>query len=187
MRSSAQLATQPGGVYPPTGVAYHDGMDILTDPKTLPRSAKGLTALPDDTLIGVSVWAALQKVDRATVLRNRVRAAEHRTAGKPRPGDMPDETTKVGQSPVWTLGQYRAWEKSRPGAGVGGGRPKGSGRGRAPRTARLPLTCPHCGHKVTAADLANADTVADALALAEKAVGLRPGRRPGSPAGTADG
>jgi len=184
MRSSAQLATQPGGVYPPTGVAYHDGMDILTDPKTLPRSAKGLTALPDDTLIGVSVWAALQKVDRATVLRNRVRAAEHRTAGKPRPGDMPDETTKVGQSPVWTLGQYRAWEKSRPGAGVGGGRPKGSGRGRAPRTARLPLTCPHCGHKVTAADLANADTVADALALAEKAVGLR---RPGSPAGTADG
>lgn len=38
-----------------------------------------------------------------------------------RPGDLPEPDARFGRSPVWKLETLEAWERRRPGKGVGGG------------------------------------------------------------------
>lgn len=50
-------------------------------------------------------------------------ARANRRAGTPRPGDMPEPDRVFGRSPAWRRSTIQAWLDSRPGQGVGGGRP----------------------------------------------------------------
>ncbi|MEU6033988.1 hypothetical protein ABZ801_01120 [Actinomadura sp. NPDC047616] len=127
-----------------------DRVALLTDPDALPRDRE---EIPDDTLINLSVWAALQGVKKATVDSNRVRSEARRRAGEPKPGDMPPCDRTINKSPMWRMSTYRAWAASRPGKGAGAGRPKGTRKRIGPRKVALPVECPHCGHKITSADL----------------------------------
>ncbi len=147
------LTGDPGTVDVPGISPYPNPMDILTDATQLPKDP---AKLPGDTVIGIPVWAHLQGVSTATVHRNRVKADARRGTPEARPGDMPKEDGKFGNSPYWTMATYRAWEASRPGKGAGAGRPAGSGKGRAVRV-RLPAACPHCRQQITAEDIARAE------------------------------
>lgn len=155
---STTIAVRAAGTVDLPGDApYPIGMDIITDPARLPTNRDELS---DDAVIGIKVWAALQGVEVSTVNRNRTLADARRRGeagdaeaaekyGPVRPGDMPAEDGKLGNSPYWTVATYRAWEAARPGQGASPGRPVGSGRGPAVK-ATLPITCPNCAHVITA-------------------------------------
>jgi hypothetical protein len=132
-------------------------MELLTDAHDLPGD---WAKIPGDAYINSAVWAALQGISVGTVYRQRTLSESRRGTPQAKPGDMPRADAVVGNSPVWTMDTYRAWEASRPGKGAGAGRPKGSGKGRARRTARLPIRCPHCHERITARQLADASTEA---------------------------
>jgi len=146
---TAARAGVPGRVDLPGISPYPNDMEILTNASQLPADPR---SLPDDTVISIGVWAALQGVRPSTVHRNRVLAEARRGTDKAKPGDMPAEDGKLGLSPYWQLGTYRKWEAARPGKGAGAGRPAGTGRGRSVKV-KLPITCPHCQHEVTREDL----------------------------------
>lgn len=130
---------------------YPANMDLISTPDQLPKDR---STISDDTMITTPVWATLQGVKPSTVSRKLADAKLRRAAGESRPGDMPAEDARVGNSPVWTMKTYRAWDKQRPGIGAGGGRPKGSGvRGPTPRALHLPEACPHCGVQITGPDV----------------------------------
>jgi len=148
MTTAALVA--PGVLDTPGAVPYPDGMDIITDPAKLPADR---AKLPGDTLIGPAVWAALQRVELATVYRNHTLAGQRRTQGTTKRGDMPAPVQVIGQTPVWTVADYRAWAAARPGRGAGAGRPRRDGPPPVRQRVGLPVACPHCHHEITAADL----------------------------------
>lgn len=76
-------------------------------------TAKLLTLPQIAERIGVSV-------DSIRVYHQR--ASKNRRDGNVRPGDMPPPDQHFGRSPVWKLATIIAWERKRPGRGVGGGR-----------------------------------------------------------------
>lgn len=51
------------------------------------------------------------------------RAQHNRRIGNPRPGDLPEPDLIVAGRPAWTKETIETWTSSRPGKGVGGGRP----------------------------------------------------------------
>jgi hypothetical protein len=163
VRSPADPAAlaAPGMVSMPGADAYPTGMDMITDPGKLPADRK---TIADDTLINQAVWAALQGVELGTVYSNTTRSNKRRAAGNPKAGDMPAADETAGQTPMWRMSSYRRWEAARPGMGAGAGRPRGSARGSGPRVRRprveLPISCPHCKHEITAADLVGAKAAA---------------------------
>lgn len=146
---TATIEFAPAMVTMPGAYPYHDGMDIIPDPAALPEDR---AAIPDDTLITPSVWAELQGVTHGTVTHNKALHDRRRGTPDARPGDMPPASPhRIGQTPTWTMGAYRAWDASRPGKGTGAGRPVTRTE---PRTrVSLPISCPHCHHDITKADL----------------------------------
>jgi hypothetical protein len=132
---------------------YHNGMDVLTDPAELPAD---VDSIPGGTQIGPEVWARLQGVALATVYRNNTLAGQRRKVRAVKPGDMPEPARHIGQTPVWPMDAYRAWQASRPGKGAGAGRPRRPGGPAKRERASLPLECPHCHREVTSADLVKA-------------------------------
>jgi hypothetical protein len=139
------LAGDLGGLDSPGIPAYPVDMDITTDVTQLPKDP---AKLPADAVINAAVWAALQGVQIASVYRNKTKADARRGTAESRPGDMPAEDGKLGNSPYWTVKTYRAWDASRPGKGAGAGRPVGTGRGRAVKVT-LPFACPHCQEEIS--------------------------------------
>lgn len=130
---------------------YPANMDLISTPDQLPKDR---SKIADDTMITTPVWAKLQGVKPSTVSRKLADAKLRRAAGESRPGDMPAEDARVGNSPVWTMKTYRAWDKQRPGMGAGAGRPPGAGvRGPTPRALHLPEECPHCKLTITGPDV----------------------------------
>ncbi|MER6809961.1 hypothetical protein ABT299_11830 [Spirillospora sp. NPDC000708] len=130
-----------------------DGIIVLQDPAEIPADRD---AIPDEALINVDVWAALQGVKKTTVEANRSRHNARRGTPQAKAGDMPEESTTLGRVPFWRMATYRAWEANRPGKGAGAGRPAGTGGAyspRAPRTLQLPGNCPHCGQTIRRKDL----------------------------------
>lgn len=57
--------------------------------------------------------------------RNRRLAEEHADPSFVKPGDLPKPDNTFGRSPVWLPATIEQWLQSRPGRGVGGGRPVG--------------------------------------------------------------
>jgi hypothetical protein len=146
---TAILDFAPGMLTVPGAYPYHNGMDIIPDPAALPKDR---SAIPDDTLITPAVWAALQGVTPASVLSNKSKHDRRRGTPEARPGDMPPASRhRIGQTPTWTMGAYRAWDAARPGKGKGAGRPVTRTGPRARVT--LPISCPHCHHEITKDDL----------------------------------
>jgi hypothetical protein len=113
-------------------------MEIITDPTLLPEDR---AAIPDDTLINPAVWAKLQGVELSTVYRNNTMANKRRADGTSKAGDMPKADQTVGQTPMWFMSSYRAWDASRPGMGRGAGRPRKSTGPRERHRVELPITC----------------------------------------------
>jgi hypothetical protein len=136
-------------------------MEVITDPAKLPADP---SAIVDDTLISPAVWAALQHVELSTVYRNNTLARKRRAASILKPGDMPEPDETVGQTPMWLMSAYRAWDASRPGRGAGAGRPATRTGPRVRHRVELPISCPHCKHTITEADLAAAKKAADGKA-----------------------
>lgn len=131
---------------------YPNGVDktLLTDPADMPRDP---VEIGDDTLISVQVWARLQGVKPGTVFRNKTKSDQRRGTPDARPGDMPAAEQRVGQSPLWRMGTYREWVRTRPGRGHGDGRSR-TKQPKTPKTARLPIGCPNCGHEITGEEVA---------------------------------
>jgi hypothetical protein len=128
-----------------------DKISLLTEPGEIPEDR---ATIPDDTLINIYVWAALQGITKSSADSIRTRSNRRRKEGQPKAGDMPAEDQKIGPSPYWKMSTYRAWEKSRPGKGAGGGRPKGTKNPpRPPKVLKLPAACPHCHREIRSEDL----------------------------------
>lgn len=70
---------QPGRVDLPGPGVYPNGMELLTDPANLPRDR---SAIPDDAVINIAVWAKLQGVAESTVHRYRSLGEARRRAEK---------------------------------------------------------------------------------------------------------
>jgi len=94
-----------------------------------PTSANvsGMTA---PTLLSLAQVAELVGVEYRTI-RNYHQMAERRRRESAatgvdvtRPGDFPKPDDVFARTPVWKVSTIRAWEKRRPGRGVGGGRPR---------------------------------------------------------------
>ncbi len=155
----------------------HMNIDLVAVPEELPEN---LDDLADDVLITPVVWAHLQGgVKHTSVLSVKARSDARRGTPDERPGDMPAASpTRLGQTPTWTMGAFRAWDAARPGKGKGGGRPAG---GRADSRDRImspfPFPCPHCGEPVTQEQAEVAYAAAQAGA-AEAAAGRPAAKRP---------
>jgi hypothetical protein len=151
---TAPARLRPSGAVPcpePAGItAYPWPVSLWTDPEKVPADR---SVVPDTDVITIDVWARLQGVSKVTAQSNLSKSNKRREAGEPRPGDMPEPDDRVGQTPVYLMGTYRAWEAARPGRSggtTGTGSRGGQGAG---KRVRLPLECPHCHHQVTEADL----------------------------------
>lgn len=70
-------------------------------------------------LLGYAEVSARLGVEIRAVRTYLAKARAHRAAGDPRPGDMPEPDLTVGRSPAWLESTIVAWEKRRPGQGVG--------------------------------------------------------------------
>jgi hypothetical protein len=68
------------------------------------------------------------------------RSEIHRRTGETKPGDMPPPDGRFGNSPVWLKDRIISWLDTRPGKGVGGGRPTGQLIDKH--------ECPTCGRRV---------------------------------------
>jgi hypothetical protein len=154
----------------PDAAPYPDSMDVVTEAAELPPDRE---AIPDDTQIGPAVWAALQGVALSTVYRNNTLASKRRAAGTVKAGDMPEPARHIGQTPVWSMSAYRAWQAGRPGKGAGAGRPRRPGGPAKRERASLPLDCPHCGEEITAGQV----RAARAKTARADAAGRGPSRR----------
>jgi predicted DNA-binding transcriptional regulator AlpA len=75
-------------------------------------------------LLDVAAVADLLGLEQRTVRNYHHTAARNRRDGATRPGDFPEPDAVFGRSPVWKASTIQAWERRRPGQGVGGGRPR---------------------------------------------------------------
>lgn len=74
--------------------------------------------------------AELLGVKHQSVHVYHTRAKRNRTAGTPRPGDLPEPDERFGNTPVWHVDTIERWRtQQRPGQGAGGGRPWGKEKG----------------------------------------------------------
>lgn len=169
---TAAAVVAPGVLDTPGAAPYPDDMDVITDPAELPAD---VAAIPDDTQVGPQVWAALQGVELSTVYRNNTLASKRRVSGTVKAGDMPEPARHIGQTPVWAMSAYRAWQAARPGKGAGAGRPRRPGGPAKRERASLPLECPHCHKEITAAQLRAARPAGEA-GRARQAGRRRPAR-----------
>lgn len=62
-------------------------------------------------------------VTRGSAQTYHTRATAHRRADDAKPGDLPAPDATFGQTPVWRRATITEWLDTRPGRGVGGGRP----------------------------------------------------------------
>jgi hypothetical protein len=70
------------------------------------------SSLPDDTLIGMAMWASLQGVTPGEVRSARSAAALRRAQGVADETSMPPEDLMLSRSPRWLLGTHRAWRRA---------------------------------------------------------------------------
>jgi hypothetical protein len=68
--------------------------------------------------------SSLTGIEVAVLQKYQSEARRREREGNPKPGDMPPPDERFSGSPVWKVQTIRAWQKNRPGRGVGGGRPK---------------------------------------------------------------
>lgn len=60
-----------------------------------------------------------------TTVRNyHQRAERNRREHRERPGDFPPPDQHFGRTPVWRAATIAQWQRTRPGRGAGGGRPR---------------------------------------------------------------
>jgi hypothetical protein len=155
---TAVVEFAPGVVTTPGADPYPNDMEIITDPAKLPADR---AAIPGDTLINPQVWAKLQGVQLGTVYSVYAKSGKRRAAGEPKAGDMPAAEETIGQTPMWSMATYRAWDESRPGRGAGAGRPPVRPEGFVRHRVELPISCPHCKHEITKTDLDAAKAAKD--------------------------
>ena len=155
-----------------------DKVTVVMSPDDLPDD---IDTLDDGVYITSAVFAHLMNDDKVvkpdSFQSMKSRAWKRHNTPAQRPGDIPYTDTRLGRSPVWSMGVFREWKTHRPGQGTGGGRRKGF---RPPPTrVRLPHDCPHCGHGITGKDVQaqeGAKTAPETPAV-PKAAGARKGRR----------
>lgn len=86
------------------------------------RRRRGGTVYTVDgvTYIDLAGIAELLGVAHSSAAMYHRRSTRNRREGNPRPGDMPEPSTRFGQTPVWEQSVIQEWMKSRPGRGAGG-------------------------------------------------------------------
>ena len=100
-------------------------------------SSDNVAGMTTPTYLSLREIAELVGVEYRTI-RNYHQMAERRRresassgADVTRPGDFPKPDDTFSRTPVWKVSTIRAWEKRRPGRGVGGGRPSKTPTGAA--------------------------------------------------------
>lgn len=90
------------------------------------REASILAAVEQPAYLDMEAVADHLGLSYKTVRSYHNVAEKRRREQNSRPGDFPSPDAQFGRSPVWLLETIDTWKASRPGRGVGGGRPRKS-------------------------------------------------------------
>lgn len=83
-----------------------------------------LVPMPETPVLDLAAIAERQGWTITTARTLHKRAQRRRRENTVRPGDLPPPDGHAGRAPWWYETTIAAWEKTRPGRGVGGGRPR---------------------------------------------------------------